>query len=179
SGLIGAKVWRLVAIRVDEGIKLFNSYDTTKHRAKIIFTGGQGQDELLSEGDAMAKYALNNGMKRENIMIEDKAVNTYENLLFSKRLIENDASNKEHLEKYETITVTNSFHVFRALLWARKVKLKSDGAGAKTKFYFWLNALIREFIGVMYMQKKYHISIVIAGILFISLYVLFYTIYLY
>src|SRR5699024_10009721 len=179
SGLIGDKVPPLLASRIDKGIKLFNRYHSTTHPAKIIFTGGHGQDKLLSEGDAMAKYALNNGMKRENIMIEDKAVNTYENLLFSKRLIENDASNKASPDKYETITVTNSFHVFRALLWARKVKLKSDGAGAKTKFYFWLNALIREFIGVMYMQKKYHISIVIAGILFISLYVLFYTIYLY
>src|SRR5699024_11587225 len=67
--------------------------------------------------------------------------------LFSKKLIEADISHKESTKKHNIITVTNNFHVFRALLWARKVQLKSDGAGAKTKFYFWLNALIREFIG--------------------------------
>ena len=179
SGLIGDKVPPLLANRIDKGIQLFHRYHTEHHPVKVIFTGGQGHDEKLSEGEAMAAYARDKGMHEEDIIIDNQAVNTYENLLFSKRLIEKDASHKARSDKYETITVTNNFHVFRALLWARKVKLNSDGAGAKTKFYFWLNALIREFIGVMYMQRKYHISIAIVGIFLISMYVLFYAIYLY
>src|SRR5690625_7253268 len=127
----------------------------------------------------MAKYAVEKGMRKENIIIENKSVNTYENLLFSKRLIGEDVSNQARNEKYHAITVTNNFHVFRALLWARKVKLKSDGAGAKTKFYFWLNALIREFIGVIYMQKKYHISFILMGYILITLLVLIYSLYIY
>jgi len=172
SGLIGDKVPPLLANRIDKGIALFHRFHTATHPVKIIFTGGQGSDELVAEGEAMARYALEKGMKKENIIIEDQAVNTYENLLFSKRLIEEDVANKGYSQKYQVITVTNNFHVFRALLWARKVELRSDGAGAKTKFYFWLNALIREFIGVIYMQKKYHISIVLIGFLIITLFVL-------
>ena len=179
SGLIGDKVPPLLASRIDKGIELFERYQSSDHPVKIIFTGGKGNDELLSEGEAMAKYALEKGLKKEDMIIENKAVNTYENLLFSKRLIEEDVSSNHLSEKYRAITVTNNFHVFRALLWARKVKLKSDGAGAKTKFYFWLNALIREFIGVLYMQRKYHISIILAGIVFITVFVLLYGYLLY
>ncbi|TQS75602.1 YdcF family protein [Ornithinibacillus gellani] len=172
SGLIGDKVPPLLASRIDKGIALFRRFHTDTHPVKVIFTGGQGSDEALAEGEAMAAYALEKGLEKEHIIIENKAVNTYENLLFSKRLIEADASVKEHSNTYHTITVTNNFHVFRALLWARKVKLKSDGAGAKTKFYFWLNALIREFIGVIYMQKKYHMSIILFGYFMITIFVL-------
>lgn len=175
SGLIGDKIPPLLAHRIDKGIRLFERYQSASHPVKLIFTGGQGNDERMPEGEAMARYALEKGVRKENIIIENKAVNTYENLRFSKHLIEKDVSNKEGSEKYNVITVTNNFHVFRALLWARKVKLKSDGAGAKTKFYFWMNALIREFIGVLYMQKKYHIVILSAGVIFISLFVLLYS----
>src|SRR5699024_4078395 len=133
----------------DKGVELFERYQSSDHPVKIIFTGGKGNVELLSEGEAMAKYALEKGVKQEDMIIENKAVNTYENVLFSNRLIEEDVSSNNLSEEYRAITVTNNFHVFRALLWAREVKLKSDGAGAKTNFYFWLNALIREFTGVL------------------------------
>ena len=176
SGLMGDQVTPLLASRIDKGIKLFERYQSVEHPVKVIFTGGQGSDETVPEGEAMAKYAVEKGMRKENIIIENKAVNTYENLLFSKRLIEEDVSNQGRNEKYYAITVTNNFHVFRALLWARKVKFKSDGSGAKTKFYFWLNALIREFIGVIYMQKKYHITFVLSGVILISLFVVIYNI---
>ena len=169
SGLIGEKVSPLLAARIDKGIQLFHRFHTATHPVKVIFTGGQGNDETLAEGDAMANYAMEKGMKKKDIIIEDKAVNTYENLLFSKQLIEENVLNKGSTATYNIITVTNNFHVFRALLWARKVRLKSDGAGAKTKFYFWLNALIREFIGVLYMQKKYHLSLILLGVVFIIL----------
>src|SRR5699024_6255483 len=102
------------------------------------------------------------GIPTEKIIVEDKAVNTYQNLLFSKRLIDQDWKNKEQTKKPKIILTTNNFHLFRSLLWARKVGFKCDGAVSKTKFYFWLNALIREFIGVLSMQKTFHIVIMIA-----------------
>ncbi len=164
SGLIGDQVPPLLASRIDKGIERFHRFHSTKRPVKVIFTGGQGSDEKLPEGVAMANYAMEKGLPKEQIIIEDKAVNTYENLLFSKQLIE--AERGAH-GKYNVLTVTNNFHVFRALLWARKVGVKSDGIGSKTKFYFWLNALIREFIGVVAMQKKFHIAILLYSYLII------------
>ncbi|WP_243125434.1 YdcF family protein [Clostridium amazonitimonense] len=161
SGLMGRRVTPLLASRIDKGIQLFQRYNTKERPVKLIFTGGQGEDEEISEGDAMASYAMDKGIQQENIIIEDKAVDTYENMLFSKGLIQEDVRSRGLKGSYRCIIVTNNFHVFRSLLWARKVELKCDGAGSKTKFYFWLNALIREFIGVLYMQKNFHIFVLV------------------
>ncbi|MEJ8778644.1 YdcF family protein [Pseudogracilibacillus sp. ICA-222130] len=161
SGIIGDRVPPLLASRIDKGIALFHTFHTQDHPVKLIFTGGQGGDELLPEGVAMAKYAQEKGIEEAHIIIEDKAVNTYENLLFSKQLIDQDLEKENKPNKPNILTVTNNFHVFRSLLWAKKVGVRCDGAGSKTKFYFWINALIREFIGVLYMQRTFHIAMFI------------------
>ncbi len=51
-------------------------------------TGGQGSDEIMSEGSAMEMYLLSHSAEQYEILVEKKAANTYENFLFSKRLIE-------------------------------------------------------------------------------------------
>jgi uncharacterized SAM-binding protein YcdF (DUF218 family) len=48
---------------------------------------------------------------------------------------------------------TTNFHVFRSGLKARRVKLKALGMGAKTKWYFWPNAAVREFVGLLTEHK--------------------------
>src|SRR5699024_728156 len=103
------------------------------------------------------------GVNKEMMIIEDQATSTFENLLFSRRLIEEDWAIHGTKKHPNIITVTNNFHVFRALLWARKVGFKSDGAGVGAKFYFWLNALIREFLAVLSMQRAGHIFILCLG----------------
>ncbi len=44
---------------------------------------------------------------------------------------------------------TTNYHVFRSGLFARRVKMRAVGMGAKTKWYFWPNAAVREFIGLL------------------------------
>lgn len=166
SGLIGKRVPPLLASRIEKGIALFKKHHSEKKPVKIIFTGGKGADEEIAEGKAMANYAIEKGMEQKHILIEDQAVNTYENLLFSKTLIEKDVEERDLKRKYHAILVTSNFHVFRSLLWSRKVNLACDGAGAKTKFYFWINALIREFIGVLYMHRKFHMIVLLLALLF-------------
>jgi vancomycin permeability regulator SanA len=57
--------------------------------------------------------------------------------------------------------VTTSYHVFRSLIIARKQHIKCVGYGAKTKWYFTLNATIREFIGYLSLTRKMHIVFII------------------
>lgn len=172
SGLIGDRVPPLLASRIDKGIELFHQHHQREQPVKLIFTGGQGDDELVAEGVAMADYAVEKGIDPAHIIIEDQAVNTFENLSLSKKLIDKDYEKNGRNKSPNIITVTNNFHVFRALLWARKVGVKCDGAGSRTKFYFWLNALIREFIGVLYMQRKFH------ALAFVLLFILALTVYI-
>lgn len=144
AGLIGDQVTPLLASRIDKGIAIYQK----QPGSKLIMSGGQGPDELLSEGQAMANYALEKGVPAEDILIENQSTNTEENLKFSYALMKSGS---------RFALVTNYYHVFRAMLLARKLKIKCIGYGAKTKFYFSLNAFIREFVGYVVMSRKVHL----------------------
>ena len=44
---------------------------------------------------------------------------------------------------------------------ARRVKLKAQGIGAPTKWYFWPNAAVREFVGLLTQHKGKQILILL------------------
>lgn len=153
AGLIGTRVTPLLAARIERGIALLHC----NPNAVLIMSGGQGPGEDVAEGEAMARYAEERGVVREKIMIEGESRSTEENLLFSSRLMEK--------ARPKVIVVTTSYHVFRALLLAKQQGLKCVGFGAKTKWYFTLNALIREFAGYLRLTWKRHILIAVVIIM--------------
>ena len=61
--------------------------------------------------------------------------------------------NKEIIDKInpegKVVYSTTNFHVFRSGLYARRVKMRAVGIGARTKWYFWPNATVREFVGLV------------------------------
>lgn len=154
AGLIGVRVTPLLGARIDKGIWLLR-YNSS---AKLLMSGGQGSGEDLAEGDAMAAYAVQKGVEPERIIVERESRSTEENLLFSRRLMEQ--------EKPRVIVVTTAYHVFRALILARKQGMKCVGFGAKTKWYFTLNAMIREFAGYLRLTWRRHavVMLLFAGI---------------
>ena len=149
AGIKGKQVTPLLASRIDKGIELLK-YNPN---AKLILSGGMGPGEDIPEGVAMADYAKQNGVYEEKIIIEDKSKNTYENLLFSSKLMDN--------ENPKIALVTTSYHVFRALVFAKKLNIPCIGYGSKTKWYFTLNALIREYIGYLSISYKFHMLVVL------------------
>lgn len=62
----------------------------------FVPSGGQGSDEIISEGEAMKRYLLEQGIPEDQIMPETKSTNTLENMKFSKELI-NDENAKGSL----------------------------------------------------------------------------------
>ena len=163
SGLIGGyKVSPLLARRIDRGINLYWRQVQGKKRKgklrkipKIILSGGQGKDEIVSEAQAMRDYALEQGIPLWDLMMETQSKNTYENMVYSKALIEKEMDTKP----YQAVFATSNYHVFRSGILARKAKLKAQGIGAKTPFYFWYNATLREFIAILVMYKQWHLTI--------------------
>ena len=153
AGVIGTRVTPLLAARIERGIELLHS----NPGAVLIMSGGQGPGEDIAEGEAMARYAEEQGVGIEKIIVEGRSKSTEENLLFSSGLMEKD--------RPKVVVVTTSYHVFRALLLAKQQGLKCVGFGAKTKWYFTLNALIREFIGYLSLTWKQHT--VMAALIFI------------
>ena len=149
--------------RVDRAIEFRNMQK--EHTGKdLIFvpSGGQGNDESIPEAQAMKNYLLENGIKENEILIENKSKNTFENIKFSNQLI------KEKLENAKIAFSTTNYHVYRAGAIANSQGINMEGIGAKTKSYFWINAFIREFIATLVSEKKKHI-ITICTILLISI----------
>lgn len=162
SGLIGKKVPPLLASRINKAVEVWRK----NPEAIIVFSGGQGADELVSEASAMKDYALEHhkDLVEDKLFIEDQSVNTYQNFLFSKKIIEQQGKNQKGL------FVSNNFHIFRASLYARKVKLRAQGVGSPTASYYLPNAFTREFIALLVMSKKLQITLfvvwtVICGVL--------------
>ena len=167
SGLIKGKVPPLLASRIDTGLKYAEKEQL--NQSKFIFSGGQGKDESRPEGEAMAEYAINKGLCENRIIIEPDSTSTQENIAFSYELVKNDWHKQGKSERPNLLIVTNRFHVFRALLTARKQNIPCQGLGAPSKFYFSLNAFLREYIAYLVMKKKLHASIFLIWFSFILL----------
>ena len=115
----------------------------TGKEAVLIPSGGQGADETMPEAEAMARYLLQEGVPENCIIREDQSRNTYQNMEFSKRIIE------ERTKDAKVAFATTNYHVFRSGLWANLAGLPAEGVGGVTKWWFWPNAFMRECIGLM------------------------------
>lgn len=134
----------LLAGRIDRAIEFYRAQIRETGKALVFVTsGGQGPNEVISESASMKAYLIENGIPEEHILQEDQSSSTYENMLFSKKIIQD--LNPEARVLYST----SNYHVFRSGLMARRVKLPAEGIGAKTKWYFWPNAAVREFVGLL------------------------------
>ncbi len=167
SGLINDKVPPLLASRINKAIDFYWKQAAVNTPPTIIFSGGQGPDEGLPEAEAMQNYAVEKGIPLEHTVQENRSVNTYQNMLFSKEIM--DSLKPEG--KYKSIFTTNNFHLFRAGIYARQAGLNSQGIGSKTAFYYWPNAMIREYVAIVVMGRKRHMKIcgtILGFALFIS-----------
>ena len=115
----------------------------TGKRARFIVSGGQGADEVRSEAASMCDYLLDQDVPPEYVILEDRSTDTAENMRFSKQKID-EAGGEGKVAFF-----TTNYHVFRAGLKARREKMRALGAGAPTKWYFWPNAAVREFVGLL------------------------------
>lgn len=132
---------------------------------KFVPSGGQGKNEVISEGAAIEMYLLSHGAEQEEIIAEKRSQNTYENFLFSRKLIE------ENDPGARICFATTNYHVYRSGLIAKRMGIKNiEGIASPTKWYFWPNGFVREFVAVLAMEKKLHIvSVIILAIICILL----------
>ena len=91
----------------------------------------------------MRRFLNAQGIGDERIIMEDRSTSTRENMAFSKALIA--AWKPEARVAFST----TRYHVFRAGLMARREHLPALGMGAGTRWYYWPNATVREFAGLL------------------------------
>ena len=114
----------------------------------IIGSGGQGSDEPISEARCIKNY-LRQKNYPDKVLIEDESTTTRQNFLYSKRL----AHTGENIA-----FATTDYHVFRSGVIATKQGFRRpEGIGAKSPWYFYQNAMIREFIANIRSEYKMHV----------------------
>jgi uncharacterized SAM-binding protein YcdF (DUF218 family) len=85
--VLGAAVWGddvspVFKERINHAVELRR---TGKVR-KIIFTGGQGNRDELTESSAARQYAIQEGVSPADILVEESSHTTYENLVFAREV---------------------------------------------------------------------------------------------
>jgi len=101
--------------RLDAAITCINEYGNDGY---IVVSGGHGEDEDVSEAEAMKTYLVEQGISENSILMEDKSVNTLENLKFSREIIEKHG-NKD-ISEFKIKIVTTDFHALRSSILAKK-----------------------------------------------------------
>ncbi|MEG0283875.1 MAG: ElyC/SanA/YdcF family protein [Erysipelotrichales bacterium] len=169
SGLIDGNVTPLLAKRIDRAITFYHKQASITKPPKLLFSGGQGPDESRAEALAMQEYAIKVGIPVEDTLVETKSRTTQENFKYSKEVIEDISS------EYKAIFSTSNYHVFRSAGFAKAAGLPIYGLGARTVWYFYINALIREYIAHIWIHKKGHLIIVVSLISLATIFHIFST----
>lgn len=127
--LIGSEPSTMLRLRLEQAVKLYSA----GYAGKIIVSGGQGADEACSEAKAMYDYLVNHGIPADSIFLEDQSVNTYQNLAFSQKIMQQQG--------WETaIIVSNASHIRRSLLLAGSLHMSACGAPAPMADNYYLTA---------------------------------------
>ena len=142
--VLGCQLWGeepspMLKKRLDKAYDLLVKYPDVP----VVVTGGQGDDEVISEGEGMKRYLMKRGISEDRIIVEDQSTSTYEN-------IKNAFSITDSMGLSRDITIaTSEYHVYRASLIAKK-----EGAGTVTSApsYTDINLLpaywVREWLGI-------------------------------
>ena len=140
----GDRVSKILSGRLDLAASL---HHRGNEKGVIVVSGGQGDDETVSEAAAMRDYLLKEGVAEDHILQEEKSRSTKENLLFSVQMIDTGPEKKLAL-------VTSNYHLYRCLLTAKELGIRCKGYGSPVAAYYWPSAVIREFAAV-FSRRKY------------------------
>lgn len=135
----GEKPTRMLRRRLDTAYEALEKYPNTL----CIVSGGQGDNEVVSEAYAMKKYLVEKGIDEDRIIMEDKSTSTYENLKFTYDILEKMGSSKN------VTIVTDGFHQYRASLIAKSLDYSDITAfSAHTEARYLPTYWVREWLGL-------------------------------
>ena len=155
--VLGAKV-NGTAPSVSLSDRLDAAYDYLTENPGVIavLSGGQGEDENLTEAKCMFLQLTARGIDPQRLWLEEQATSTWENLKFSLNLIEEKTGTRP--EKIGLLS--SEYHLFRAGLFAGDCGVEAVGIPAKTSWpSIRMNYFLREVAGVWHyiiLGGQYH-----------------------
>ncbi|MBQ4560952.1 MAG: YdcF family protein [Clostridia bacterium] len=124
--------------------RLDKAYDYLQENpdSVAIMSGGQGADEIMPEAEAMYNYLVEKGVDPKRLYIEPDSHNTQQNMLYSAEIIK-----KEGLDT-NVVVITQSFHQYRAFVYAGKAGLNSYALNCRTSPGAFPTCWLRELFGI-------------------------------
>lgn len=128
-----------ISNELDRRIRVANKLLINEPDKKIIVSGGKMGDKEKTEAQYMYKKLIESGVPKEKIILEDKALTSYNNLLFSAEIVGN---------KKVFVVISSPYHLLRIKLISKRLKLtcytKSSG------YHIYLKGIIREPIALLF-----------------------------
>lgn len=84
------------------------------------------------------------GIKEDRIYYENQSTSTYENLKFSKRIME-----ELRIQHPTVLIVTSDYHTVRATMIANELGIKSECLSSDSPFFIKVNYFIREYFALV------------------------------
>ncbi|BAN27712.1 putative uncharacterized protein (plasmid) [Caballeronia insecticola] len=141
------------ATRIDLAASLYKRCIETEKECVVLVTGGNPQRHTQSEADLYGGLLLDAGVKRSDLILENKSLNTYENARNTEKILRS--------RQYDTsVLITSSLHMRRALLTFDAFDLHPQPAVAfiRNPKSWWVphpegwidsNSALRELIGIV------------------------------
>ena len=155
--VLGAKVnGTEPSVSLSDRLDAAYDYLTENPGVIAVLSGGQGEDENLTEAECMFRQLTARGIDPQRLWMEEQATSTWENLKFSLNLIEEKTGTRPQ----KIGLLSSEYHLFRAGLFARDCGVEAVGIPAKTSWpTIRLNYFLREVAGVWHyiiLGGQYH-----------------------
>ena len=112
--------------------------------AAVVVSGGRGEGEDISEAEAMRRYLADKGVAQSRILMEDRSTSTWENLTFSKQIIEESGGDPSRVA-----VVSSAYHLYRARRMAAALGMAADGLASSDGYPVYMAGMyIREALAV-------------------------------
>lgn len=135
----GDKPSKMLEARLEAAKRLLSR----REELLCIVSGGAAKGEEHSEAEVMRKWLIENGISRKRILLEDRSCTTFENLAFSKKIIEAQSLGKT------VAIVSDRFHQFRAACIGRSLGLDCRAVNRETVWYLLVQYWSREILCII------------------------------
>lgn len=120
AGVRGAKPSPMLEDRLLQGISLYEQ----KVAGKIIMSGDHGKEEY-DEVNVMKNFAIERGIKSEDIFMDHTGFSSYDSVYRA----------KEIFQAKKVVIVTQKYHLYRAIYIAKQLGMEAYGVASNPREY--------------------------------------------
>ena len=138
---------RILGERIDAAYEYLSSHP----QAIAVLSGGQGEDEAISEAECMYRELTARGIDGSRLYKEESSVNTPTNLRHSRAILEEAlGADSTWAGNHEIALITSEFHCYRGCLHAKQEGLNPVAYASKTAMPYVIPFYLREIVAVVY-----------------------------